>query len=101
MFKKTAPKKIVATTAMRRTLTLNFFERCSKFSTQYFFFVAKSETMLLVLLSYIALSITRVESALFSSTEDLKTVTLEHTRLVFDLSRLIKNMETDLAYFKR
>jgi hypothetical protein len=57
--------------------------------------------MLALVFCALALSALRVESALFSSTEDLKLVSREHKRFIFDLSRLAKNMEHDLAYVKR
>jgi hypothetical protein len=57
--------------------------------------------MLLFAFYLSALMVSGAQSSLFSSTEDLKTVTKEHKTFVADLHQLIDQMENDLAYAKR
>jgi arginine deiminase len=57
--------------------------------------------MLVLVLSLLALLSDDTQSALFSSTEDLKTATREHKNLIHDLSALAKSLENDVAYIKR
>jgi hypothetical protein len=57
--------------------------------------------MLLRSLNILTLLCVSARASLFSSVEDLEKIAKEHNRLVFDVSKLVKNMEHDLAYVKQ